>query len=197
MSANFERLQEIYQSGEVPWDHADPPPEVLAFVPTLPPGRALDLGCGLGRASIFMARLGWQVDGIDFVPQAITAAQERAASAGVSANVRFHHRAVTDLSFLTGPYTLAIDVGCGHNFNPAELHAYHAELRRLLQPGGFFLLFAHLNDESAPAETQRWLNELALVHLFGDGFVLERAEYGRTHVRDDNWRSAWFWFRRR
>ena len=42
--------------------------------------RILDLGCGPGRASIYLARLGWQVDGVDFVPQAIATARQRARS---------------------------------------------------------------------------------------------------------------------
>ncbi|MBE7552516.1 MAG: hypothetical protein HS126_15715 [Anaerolineales bacterium] len=47
--SRFENLLEFYQADPVPWDQPAPPPEVLAFVPTLPVSRALDLGCGLGR----------------------------------------------------------------------------------------------------------------------------------------------------
>mgnify|MGYP003516116257 CR=1 FL=1 len=60
--SRYERFADRYASGELPWDQADPPPEVLAYVPTLPPGRALDLGCGLGRASLFIAGLGCSRD---------------------------------------------------------------------------------------------------------------------------------------
>lgn len=80
--ANLERLLELYQTGAVPWDQADPPPEVLTTAPSSPVGRALDLGRGLGRASLFMAGLGWQVDGVDFVPQAIAEATRRADQTG-------------------------------------------------------------------------------------------------------------------
>jgi len=33
------------------------------------------LGCGPGRASIYLARRGWQVDGVDFIPDAIELAR--------------------------------------------------------------------------------------------------------------------------
>jgi cyclopropane fatty-acyl-phospholipid synthase-like methyltransferase len=148
----YERLKEMYAAGPVPWDHTDPPPEVLALIPTLPPGRALDLGCGLGRASIFMARHGWQVDGVDFVPQAIAGAKQRASQAGVT-GASFHTGSVTDLSFLDGPYDFALDVGCAHNFPANELRHYHQALKRLLKTGAIYLLFAHLGPEdSSPGE---------------------------------------------
>ena len=191
MTDKLERLTEMYTSGPVPWDQPDPPPEVLAFAPTLPPGRALDLGCGPGRASIYLARLGWQVDGVDFVPQAIETARQRAQAASVN-GVTFHLGPVSSLPQLSDPYDLALDVGCMHNFSADELTAYHAELLRLLRPGGVYLLFAHLSE----TDEERWLREPALHRLFANGFTLERAEYGQTTVRDETWRSAWFWFRR-
>ena len=43
-----ERMEEIYESGSIPWDQTDPPPEVIDLAAQLPAGRALDLGCGLG-----------------------------------------------------------------------------------------------------------------------------------------------------
>jgi SAM-dependent methyltransferase len=195
--SHFHRLLEFYQAGSVPWDQVDPPPEVLAFVPKLPVGRALDLGCGLGRASLCMAQLGWQVAAIDFIPQAITEATTRAEQAGLADRIRFHLSEVTRLNFLTDLYDFALDVGCAHSFTPAELQAYHAELRRLLKPGTYYLLFAHVNEAEPDPEARRWLDEADLRQVFGAGFGLERVEYGQTQVGDQPpWRSAWFCFRR-
>ena len=196
MSSHFDSLLEFYQAGPVPWDQPDPPPEVLAFVPTLPVGRALDLGCGPGRAAKYLARLGWWVDGVDFIPQAIAEATVRARQAGLE-NIHFHLGPVTQLDFLSGPYDFALDVGCAHGFNADELRAYHRELLRLLKPGGHFLLFAHLDEADPEPEARGWLDEADLRRLFGEGFALERVEYGQTQVGDQApWRSAWFWFRR-
>ncbi len=197
--SHFDRLLEFYQAGPVPWDQPDPPPEVLAFVPTLPVGRALDLGCGVGRAALYMAGLGWQVDGVDFIPQALTTATDRANQAGLADKARFHLGAVTQLDFLSGSYDFALDVGCAHSFALDELRAYHHELLRLLKPGAYYLLFAHLNDNEVEpdAESRRWLDEADLRQVFAEGFIVERMEYGQTQVGDQSpWRSAWFWFKR-
>jgi len=189
-------MKRRYASRNVPWDHADPPPEVLDFVPTLSPGRALDLGCGYGRASIFLARLGWQVDGVDFVPQAIAEARRRAEKAGVTVN--FHVGDVTRLDFLTPEYTFALDVGCAHNLTAAELAAYAAEVRRLLAPGGYYMLTARIEPKQSPAEPgPRGITEAALRAAFAEGFALEWVKRGIDRPHGNvQWQSGWFRFRR-
>ena len=49
----------------------------------LPPGRALDVGCGTGRDACYLAGRGWQVTGVDIVAAAIGRARRRAAASGV------------------------------------------------------------------------------------------------------------------
>jgi SAM-dependent methyltransferase len=53
-----------------------------------PPRRVLDLGCGTGWTSLFLARAGYEVTGVDLAGEAVTVARELAAEAGL-ANVRF------------------------------------------------------------------------------------------------------------
>ena len=52
---------------------------------SLPPGRALDLGCGEGADTIWLATQGWDATGIDISPTAISRAADAARVAGVSA----------------------------------------------------------------------------------------------------------------
>jgi len=200
MDEKYRRLRERYETGDVPWDAELPPPEVMEMVGALPPGRALDLGCGYGRTAIYLAQHGWQVDGVDFVELALEEAERRAAVAGVE--VAFHHSSVTDLHFLEGPFDLAVDVGCGHALDEAGLRAYRAELLRLLRPGAFFLFFARIRDEAAGQDDEegngpRGLDEALFRRIFADGFTLYRYERGVTEMEAGvSWRSAWFWLRR-
>lgn len=76
--SSYERFIERYETERIPWDDPLPPPEVIQLAARLPAGRALDLGCGFGRAAIYLAQQGWSADGIDFVAQAIDEAQRRA-----------------------------------------------------------------------------------------------------------------------
>lgn len=192
------RFRERYLAGDVPWDHELPPPEVVATVDGLAPGRALDLGCGYGRTAIYLAGRGWRVDGVDFIPEAVAGARERAATAGVGDRCAFHEAPVTDLGFLDGRYDLAVDVGCLHSLAEAGLRAYHRHLVRLLGPEGLFLLFAHLQEAGEDAaDGRRWLEEAMLRAVFAVGFALDDVEHGTTQVRDKPaWPSAWFRFLR-
>jgi cyclopropane fatty-acyl-phospholipid synthase-like methyltransferase len=189
---------ERYETGQIPWDNQDPPPELMALAKKLHPGRALDLGSGYGRTSIYLAKRGWHVDGIEFVTQAVVESRQRAKEAGVQGQTRFFVADVTNLAILQGPYDLAIDIGCMHTLTEPELEKYRDELKRLLHPGGTYLLFAHLRaagDESE--EAARWLDEKLLISLFSDGFSLTKAVHGITEVADNPpWPSAWYYFQR-
>ncbi|MDX1413706.1 MAG: class I SAM-dependent methyltransferase [Candidatus Promineifilaceae bacterium] len=195
------RLKEFvekYDSGSIPWDDELPPPELIALVRELEPGRALDLGCGYGRGSIFLAGQGWQVDGIDFVPQAIEIAKIRAAKSEHNQNIHFHNASVTDLDFLQYSYDLIVDIGCMHSMSKSPLVKYSDNLLRLARVGGLYLLFAHLGDESDGKDEEiRWIRDEELLALFADGFELLDVEYGETQVEDKPpWKSAWYKFRR-
>src|SRR5205823_13908793 len=79
-----------YLVGFKPWDSGLPPPELVDFVEgehRLPPGRALDLGCGTGTNVVYLARNGWEATGVDFVGRAIAHARRKASSAGVTARL--------------------------------------------------------------------------------------------------------------
>jgi SAM-dependent methyltransferase len=127
-----------------PWDTRQTPPELEAFCRRHPPGKALDLGCGTGTNLIYLARLGWQVTGVDFAWRAIAASRRRLAHEGLSGELILGSVAATDR--LGQGYHLVLDIGCYHGLGQVDRAAYLSGLTHLLVPGGTFLLYAHLND---------------------------------------------------
>lgn len=56
---------------------------VAQVVTSLKPGKALDVGMGNGRNSLFLARKGWEVTGVDLSDVAVEQARQEALRAGV------------------------------------------------------------------------------------------------------------------
>ena len=197
---HYERFMERYELDRVPWGDPLPPPEIQSLAAESLPGRALDLGCGFGRVSIYLAQRGWSADGVDFIHKAIDVARRRAEEAGVAHLARFHVASAADLGFLDPPYDLAVDIGCMHSFSEELLRDYRRELVRLLRPGGRYVLFAHLRDSDEPGgdDVPRGIPESTIASLLQHDFHLERVDYGMTQVEDrPPWNSAWFLYQRR
>src|SRR5205823_2650147 len=72
----------MYRRGRTPWDTGITPPEVVDLIEgpdALPPGRALDLGCGTGTNVRYLADHGWDATGVDAEPRAVDAAERKLA----------------------------------------------------------------------------------------------------------------------
>jgi SAM-dependent methyltransferase len=179
-----------YLRGVTPWDTGVTPPEIVALADRLPPGRALDLGCGTGTNSLFLAERGWQVTGIDFVPAAIGCAREKASAAHLS--VDFHVADVTRLDFLELPYNLAFDIGCLHSLGPRQQEAYATTVARLTCPDALFVLYAFAPRKIGPRTIG--LTEDDLIQRFGRCFIVETMIPGQD--KGDGPASAWYWLRR-
>lgn len=186
---------QAYWRGCTPWDTGIPPPELVAVVEgehALPPGRSLDLGCGTGTNSIYLAQHGWEAWGVDFTARAIKIARRKAHAAGV--NVHFLQGDVTRLEKLplTPPFTLFLDIGCFHGLAPDERPAYARGLARLAAPDALFLLYAFvpccLHGHSmglTPAE---------VMTTFAGIFQIEQVAWGSGDLAGA--RAAWYTMRR-
>ena len=141
------RFELAYLFGYSPWDRWRGKPlarlRELFEGPQAPaPGRALDLGCGMGRASIYLAQQGWKVTGVDAVERALSVARSRAARAGV--NVEFVHGDITDLdrAGVIGPFDLFLDLGCFHILSDQERGLYNENITHVAAPAARLILFA-------------------------------------------------------
>jgi len=177
--------------------HRDRPPALLdrALDARDAPGRALDLGCGQGVYAVHLARRGYDVVGIDFVPEAIEAARERAVAAGVE--IELHVGDVLDHE-PAEPYDVVLDSGCLHHVPRDRVDDYRRRLDGWLAPGGDYVLvhFAHRPRIPVPKGPN---------HLTRDGAV-ERFAPFELRAEDETtfevplpmgrMRAGVYWFRR-
>jgi SAM-dependent methyltransferase len=128
----FDRLYENAAGPEqLPW-HRDEPPELLQRA-----GRALDVGCGAGPFSIYLAERGFAVTGLDFSQAAIDMAREGAGDA----ELQIDFRQADVLSWDgTEPFDIVLDSGCLHGFGDADRNRYKAHLLDWLAPGADYVL---------------------------------------------------------
>ncbi len=95
---------------------------------------ALDIGCGLGRNSRWLAQQGFAVTGVDVSPYAVTEAARRSPAPGTAYVLGdFLREPVAG-----GPFDLVYDSGCFHHLAPHRRISYLASLDKVLAPGGLF-----------------------------------------------------------
>ena len=149
-----------YRYGTPPWTGAARD-ELVGLVNDgrLTPGRALDLGCGVGDNAIFLARHGFTVTGIDFAPSAIARARQKAREADVT--VEFLVEDLTRIRRVRGPFDLLVDYGTLDDLNARQRDAYVREVLPLARPGAKFLLWCF------EWELRRWERLVTSVMPFG------------------------------
>lgn len=105
----------------------------LAIDGRIEPGRAITLGCGLGRETIFLAKKGFEVIGLDFSPTAIKRARRRAKAEGVE--VRFIVDDLTNLQHVSGTFDLVTDFGALNDMNQKARDLYMQNVLPLTYAG--------------------------------------------------------------
>jgi len=180
-SADFD---DVYRSAISHWVWSDIriPKEIKTLVAQATPQRTLELGCGLGRFSRYVAQQGVRATGVDFSPVAIAKAQAKVA--GDDVRPEFLVGDVTRLDALTSPFDTSFDVGCFHCLSPQEQRAYVSEVFRLLKPGSTHLIWAL---DAAPSNVS--LSPAAVEEIFAPAFKLQDARQSRRRLVS----SHWYW----
>ncbi len=100
--------------------------------------KLLDLGCATGSYSIVLAQKQFSVTGIDYAVKMIHAAEKKASASGIS-NVSFQ---VSDfnrgLNFQTAYFDFVLSAHTLEGI--ADISGFITEIKRVLKPGGSFLL---------------------------------------------------------
>ncbi len=123
-----------------------PNPYLVRQVGEVPPGSALDAGCGEGAEAIWLAGLGWRVSAVDISREALARAGERAARSGVAAD---------------GIGWVEADLGVwepGRQYDLVTTHYAHPAMPQLdfyerlagwVAHGGTLLIVGHRHDDGA------------------------------------------------
>jgi len=110
-------------------------------------GRFLDLGCGAGNITLFMAGKGFEAYGIDAAPEAIAWAQERMHGLEIDADFRVGN--IVDLApYSDDFFDFVFDGECLHCIIGQDRETCLGNVFRVLKRGGLFYVQGNCMDET-------------------------------------------------
>lgn len=113
-------------------------------------GRALDMGSGNGRNSIYLAKNGYSVDAIELSSNAVDEANNKIRAEGLSDSVKTIQGNVGEkLPYGDDSFDLIIDMMTFHLLSRSEREIYISELQRILKRGGYYLIRTLASDSPA------------------------------------------------
>lgn len=165
---------------------AEPNQYLVEIAQTLDPGTALDLGCGQGRNSLWLASRGFEVTGLDLSPVAIE--QATAVAAELELNVSFESVDLTtwDPSDRVWDLVVLTYLHLSNKRRPVV----HDAARRAVAAGGRVVVIAHHLDNfengvGGPPVPDLLFTEQQLANDFSDFEILRNEKVIRTTDEGD------------
>ncbi|MFK4565478.1 class I SAM-dependent methyltransferase [Enterococcus sp. UD-01] len=200
-----ERIKKYYDSAykeKKPSQHewvsgtANPELVSLVFNEKIPnSSKILEIGCGIGSESTFLAVRGMNVTAMDISESAIQTATKIADLYGVKVHWKVGNILTVDL--LENHYDVITDQGCFHHLSNDEREIYVKQVNKALKPGGMLLIRGFSDKMKYTAPQPRLLTSDDLINTFHDKFVLEKLERvlsfsTETRHKPLGWFSIWY-----
>lgn len=178
--------EERYAGADSVWS-GKPNPQLVTEAGKLPPGTALDVGCGEGGDVVWLAQRGWRVTGADFSANGLARAAQHAEQAGVADRTEWWQVDAREFD------------AAGRAFDLVTTHFLHlpdggmvdavGRLATAVTPGGHLLVVghspeAHFADLSEEKRRAMFLAADLVARLPADFEVLVAEQRPRTVVRD-------------
>lgn len=186
-----DQMDHIYRNMEpdnIPWNFKNPPRLLVDLLKNkaIAPCKAIEMGCGTGNYTIYLAGLGFQVTGVDFSGTAIHLAQNSAKLKGL--DCRFLSADVVgSLSEITDTYDFVFDWELLHHIFPDTREKYLENVNRLLKPNGYYfsVFFSEDNPQfggkgkyrKTPLDTQLYFSsETEMEKLYTPLFIIDELK---------------------
>jgi SAM-dependent methyltransferase len=159
-----------------------PDASLVENVTPLTPGRALDLGCGTGRNSLWLVRQGWDVTGVDASNVGLQMTTDQAAREGL----RITTEQVNLATYQPAPGHYDLVVMANIHLAPELRDVVFDRAAAAVATGGHLYIIGHHVDalgRSGPPSRERLFEESLFRDRF-DGFTIVTLERRRTTSDD-------------
>jgi ubiquinone/menaquinone biosynthesis C-methylase UbiE len=165
--SRWDELYRRYPLEELGWELGKPRPILAEYMEKrlIPKGKALDLCCGAGTNTVYLAQSGLEVTGIDISRTAIDIAKQKAHQTKV--NINFLNESFIDLPFNDEEFNFVFDMGCFHHVEVEERTKFIAGVHRVLKEGGVYMLtcFSYKNGPGWNHFTRQQIIDLFSGHF--------------------------------
>ena len=177
MGSNYDEWERIYRKyplGSLGWELGKPRPILVEFVEKglIKKGKTLDLCCGAGTNTIYLAEKGFEVTAIDISQRAIEYAKKKAEQANVKIN--FMVQSFVDLSIEDEEFDFVFDMGCFHHVEIMDRHRFIKGVHRVLKKAGDYLLTC-FSYKNGPAWNH--FTEKQIIRLFSGYFEINEIRH--------------------
>lgn len=170
-----QKWNERYAAQPVLWT-VDPSPFLGGEVGDRPPGRALDLGAGEGRTTVWLAERGWQVTAVDFSDVGLERGRQRVEALGLPGAVEWVCADLMEYEPAGGIYDLVLLMFV--HLPPPDRRRLLRQAAATLNPGGIVLVAGYHPVDVPTGETAGPPNRFTPEDIVADleGLQIERAE---------------------
>lgn len=176
----FEKIYKDKDPNKMDWNFGTASPELAKLVieGVIKRGaKVLDIGCGPGLESVFLARQGMEVTGIDIFDEALKFARKLAKLFNVK--IKFINADALNLPFPNDTFDVVNDNFVFHHFEDHVRDQYAQEIHRVLKKNGIFILRAFSN-KMLPGSGPRRLRGNEIVQTFIPYFEIENLSIFRN-----------------
>jgi ubiquinone/menaquinone biosynthesis C-methylase UbiE len=159
---------------ELPWELGKPREGLVKLVNSerVQPGKTLDLCCGAGSNTVYLAEKGFKVTTLDISDKAVFYAKDKARKSEVSINFLIGN--FTSLPFKAHEFDFAFDFGCFHHVPAVKRTTYIKGVYRVLKPKAACFLVC-FSDKNGVAWNH--LRKAQIRELFQDWFKIEQIDH--------------------
>ncbi len=186
------RWQQRYLSTDLPWVTNRVDRGMVAIIEAygIGPGKVLEIGCGYGNNSVWLAQQGFEVTGIDISAEAIQKAKENASDNDVQCEFFTWDFIKNPLS--KGPYEFIFDRGCFHSRDfRYKRRTFVKNVFSHLKKGGYWFSLIGSKDTDATGIGPPRLSALEIVKSVEHRFKILELKASVFDSDQEQPRKAW------